>query len=491
MTLRRPETVTAGAVLLAASLAAGPVDAGQKALLIGIGEYPWLPPAFQLSGPPNDVRAMREFLVGEWGFSAADIRVLVDGDATKSGILDAMGNWLPEVTKEGDRVVIYYSGHGSQVRDDGGDERDGMDETFVPHDYGRGEAADSDMLRDDEVADALAGLSGRQVVFIADSCHSGTVTRSIGIGAMSTVQDVKPRYLPSRVTTRSIAKGRNEEPVSEEIDVHLTLSAAMPYQLAWEEDGAGIFTRHLIEALTDLKADLNGNGRVTSAEFIDHVAPKTEAWCEQVPQCRDIRFTPNMDPRNGRIVLQPVPSSDVLPAVNEEPASEQDGSEAVSDILPEIADDAVTIEIVPGGRIPIGERVSFSLTSSMDGFVTLLDLNAEGETILLFPTAEDLRNGKSGRIRADSLLLVPDLSYGVAFEATAPAGQGTLMAIVTEDLVEFDSLLDGHRNFEPIEDRLEFVGSITERLRKVWTGDPETNRRARWAVGYANYEVHE
>ena len=62
---------------------------------------------------------------------------------------------------------------------------------------------------------------------------------------------------------------------------------------------------------------------------------------------------------------------------------------------------------------------------------------------------------------------------------------------MAEDLVEFGSLLDGHRNFEPIMGKLEFVGPIADRLRKVWIGDPERNRRARWAIGYADYEVHD
>ena len=153
--------------------------------------------------------------------------------------------------------------------------------------------------------------------------------------------------------------------------------------------------------------------------------------------------------------------------------------------------DQVTVDIFPDRRIRLGEEVSFRLASSVDGHLTLLDLNAAGDLVLLFPTAEDIRRGKSGRIRAGAPLTVPDLSYGVAFEAAEPVGRNVLIAIVTEDLVDLGSLLDGHREFEPIEDGLEFAGAISGRLRAVWTGDPQANRSARWAIGYVEYEIHE
>ena len=487
MSPRWQQTLFAGAILLTAVFAHDSVHAGQKALLIGIGEYPHLPPQSQLLGPPNDVRAMRKFLIDEWGFSKTDIRVLVDEDATKSEILDALGNWLPGATRAGDRVVIYYSGHGSQVDDDNGDEGDKKDETFVPSDYGRNGDRDSDMLRDDDVADALKRILDRRVVFIADSCHSGTVTRShFDLSTDSPVENAKSRYLPA--ATRSLAIVRDEEPISQDIDdhVHLTLSAALPYQLAWEENGSGVFTNYLIEALTDLRADRNGNGRVTSAELINYIKPKTEDWCKKVPKCRQYQgFTPNMDPKNGSIVLQPAPDSEDLPVLNE------DDPDAVSDILPEFASDLVKVEIFPGHRFRIGEDLSFRLTSSVDGYLTLLDLNADGEMVLLFPTAKDIEHGKSGKIRAGAPLTVPDKSYGVAFEAIEPTGRGRLMAIVTEDSVEFESLLKGHRDFEPIEDKLEFISSIAERLYTVWTEDRKMNRGARWTIGYIDYEIHE
>ena len=473
-------------VALIAGAGPEPANAGQKALLIGAGDYPHLPQRFQLPGPANDVQEMKSFLVREWGFSPSDVRVLTDNQATKEGILHALEVWLPETTVPGDRVVVYYSGHGSQVPDENGDEEDGLDETFVPTDYGRNGNRDEDMVIDDELAAALQALRDRQVLLVADSCHSGTVTRGADFGDFTQHGTARPRYYPSGARSRSINVIRDEEPMSEELDIHLTLSAALPHQLAWESNGSGIFTSYLIEALTDMRADLNGNGRLTSAELINFVKPRTEGWCEGAKECRerDDGFSPNLDPKNETFVLQPVVASGDATVVGEEDV------DAVSDVLPVLDEDAIAIDIRPGNRHEVGDEVAFVLTSAMDGHLTLLDLNASDELVLLFPTIEDIDRGKSGRILANRPLTVPDKSYGFAFVAEPPAGEGRLIAIVTKDRVDLASLLDAHREFEPIDDKLDFVKSIAGRLYEVWTGDEE-NRGAKWAVSYAPYWISE
>jgi hypothetical protein len=231
-----------------------------------------------------------------------------------------------------------------------------------------------------------------------------------------------------------------------------------------------------------MRADLNGNGRLTSAELINFVRPRTESWCKQVEPCRTRKFTPNLDPKNEAFVLQQASAGDALPIVSEEDAG------AVSDILPALGDDAIVIDIQPGNRHRIDDEVFFRVTSATDGYLTLLDLNAGNDLVLLFPTRDDIARGKSGRIRANHALTVPDESYGFAFTAGPPVGRGQLIAIVTEDQVDLGGLLDEHRDFEPIEDKLELMKSIAERLYAVWTGDEE-NRGARWAVGYAEYRI--
>ena len=468
--------------------------AGQKALLIGVGAYPYLPEDKQLSGPPHDARAMKRFLVEHWGFSSSDVRVLLDHDATKTGILDALHNWLPSASQPGDRIVVYFSGHGTWVKDVNGDEADGRDEAFSPSDSGRTKSSD-DLILDDEIAVAFSRLADRQVLLIADSCHSGTVARRAEFDTEPGDADATARYLsPRHFVSDSMTEGparervtrfRGEEPMSREVGAHLTLSAAMPYQYSWESNGEGIFTAHLIDALTDLRADLNGNGRVTTAEAINFMKPKLKIYCQRIDKCRQVGFTPNIDPRDETFVLMPPPTDETFPVV------EEDDVEAVSDVLPSAAENMIAVEIHPNNQHRIGDEVSFTLTSDVDGYLTLFDLNAGGELVLLFPTDEDTRRGKSGRIRANQPLRVPDKSYGFTFEAQPPTGQGQLIAVVTEDRVDLSDLLAPHGDSESIEDPVTVVKSISGRLYAVWTEDEDKNRAARWAVGYIAYQISE
>ena len=337
-----------------------PADAGQKALLIGVGEYPHLPAKWRLAGPRKDVQLMNEFLIDQWGFSGSDVRVIQDREADKQKILDAIGNWLPQVTRSGDRVVIYYSGHGSQVDDVNGDEQDGKDETFVPNDYGRnpkcarvtvaaGDLAECarDMVLDDELANALEQLHDRVVILIADSCNSGTVTKGLRVDSL----DAKARYFPFPTLSKGIV--RDEDPISNDLGVQLTISAALPHQLAWESGGSGIFTKLFVRALTNKRADLSKNGVVTTAELINYVKPITEKWCYEAPECRErkLGFTPNIDPKNETFVLQPL-TGDGLQTVT------QDDAGAISDILPEFGSDTISIDILPWHRLTEGEGVS-------------------------------------------------------------------------------------------------------------------------------------
>jgi uncharacterized caspase-like protein len=458
-------------------------QAAQKALLIGVSEYPHLPPSAQLIGPANDLRAMSSFLQNHWGFAPSDIRILKDRDATKSNILTSISGWLADQTSQGDRVVIYYSGHGSHVPDRNGDEEDGEDETFVPYDYGRRGNVANDMVLDDEIGSALSKLPGREVILIADSCHSGTINRDIFGKEIADEADTRARYLPFGTGARTAPQtSRTEDPLARDAGSHITLSAALPHQLAWESRGYGIFTRNLIEGLSTGAADLNGNSRITSAELMSYIRPKTENWCKQVAQCRELQFTPNISPRNEAFILQPLLAGAPVQTVD------WGAAEDVSDVVPELNSTEIRVEILPGDVHRIGDDVQFRLTSGLDGYLTLLDITAEEELVLLFPTDEDRQAGKTGRIRAGSTLTVPDPSYGFVFEAQAPAGAGKLLAIVTEDLVDLEDLLREHGQLEPISGKMAFLKKVSARLNQPWTSDV-SNRGVRWASGYKEYEI--
>ena len=83
----------------------------QKALLIGINDYP--DPAQRLEGCINDVFTMSSVLQ-DCGVPPGAIRTCLDDRATTEGILGRM-KWLLDDPKPGDELVFYYSGHGARI----------------------------------------------------------------------------------------------------------------------------------------------------------------------------------------------------------------------------------------------------------------------------------------------------------------------------------------------------------------------------------------
>lgn len=139
----------------------------KKALIIGINNYPGT--SSDLTGCLNDAADALASLKAA-GFSCT---TLYDVKATRAAILAGM-NAVFQCTRSGDSVVVYYSGHGSQVRDASGDESDGWDEVICPADW-------PNYVSDDDIRTILAKVpAGVNIDMIFDCCHSGTGTREIG-----------------------------------------------------------------------------------------------------------------------------------------------------------------------------------------------------------------------------------------------------------------------------------------------------------------------
>ncbi len=148
----------------------------KKAFLIGINDYaPAGQSELDLNGCINDVRDMANTLI-ICGFPSSNIRLCTDKRATKAGILKGL-NWLISNAKDGDSLVFYYSGHGSQVADISGDEVDRKDEILCPHDI---DFETSVYISDDDLQTIISKLpAGVNLEIILDSCHSGTGTRDL------------------------------------------------------------------------------------------------------------------------------------------------------------------------------------------------------------------------------------------------------------------------------------------------------------------------
>jgi hypothetical protein len=168
----------------------------KRALLVGINRYP--DPADELRGCVNDVLLMRETLERRYGFDdPRGFRVLTDRRATTAAILEGLV-WLVDGATSGDSLVFHYSGHGSQVPDRNGDERDGLDEILCPYDLEW-----EHPLTDDDLAAAVAPIPrGAVLTVILDCCHSGTGLRERPRNGSG----IRHRYLPHLAEPAAFAR---------------------------------------------------------------------------------------------------------------------------------------------------------------------------------------------------------------------------------------------------------------------------------------------
>ncbi|MCH8544436.1 MAG: caspase family protein [Alcanivorax sp.] len=200
------------------SSAASDAPARQHALLVGVSEYPDLHPDLALDGPRKDIPRLRSLLLQQ-GFDAGRIRVLADGVdgaqglPTLAAITDAMEQ-LIDTAASGDLVFLHFAGHGSQSpTDDLEKEPDGLNELFLPRDVSNWNFEQKEIpnaLYDHQVGEWLDALRGKgaNVWVVFDSCHAGTMTRSVS-DADVRMRQVTPEALGIPVTRSRGAAARD------------------------------------------------------------------------------------------------------------------------------------------------------------------------------------------------------------------------------------------------------------------------------------------
>ena len=184
--------------------------ATKRALLVGINKY--ADPGSNLSGCVNDVWDMYELLTKNYGFDPDNVRVIIDERATFKNILERL-QWLIKSSKAGDEAVFYNSSHGSQVRDRNKDElSDQLDECLVTHDHDW----DNPFI-DDILYDVFKKLNKKAfLTVIADTCHSGTITRGLvpkNHGVPTDESYCKDKFIvpPLDILTRSLDRDLNRK----------------------------------------------------------------------------------------------------------------------------------------------------------------------------------------------------------------------------------------------------------------------------------------
>jgi hypothetical protein len=274
---------------------------GQKyGLFVGINAYAGgINPLF---GCVNDAKNIRSTLTTRYGFRAANTTLLKDSAATREGILGQLNGYRAKV-KKGDLFVFHYSGHGTLYPDTKSEDQDETNLTYVeaPNEEGVMEVLyprakyDSaivpvdarsrtsgkpwrNLILDDELYEMFAGFTvkGAQVVFISDSCHSGTIAKAARTDVRVRTSPLhavfgERRYSDIDFAEPSISRtGKTPQPVR---GLFVTLSGAKDNEFALDSSGEalpmGLFTSTLLKNLGTKTAN-----RLTYEKLMSAVSTK-------------------------------------------------------------------------------------------------------------------------------------------------------------------------------------------------------------------------
>ena len=271
----------------------GPIR-DKYALVVGIG-------AFKDSSIPKlrytakDARDFHDFLVDSEGgrFDPGHVKLLVDADATREGILKAV-QWIFLRAQEQDLVVIYVSSHGSPREGDLGLQGVGY---IVTYDTNR-ENMFIDALEFQDFSEKIALIKARRKVTFLDTCYSG--------------QALRPGEKNLAITSLGVSADTARLFISSEGSYLITSSNST--EQSWESDRLqnSFFTYYLLSALRqgkepptlkDVFADLS---RKVSVEVLREKAARQHPQLHPATGPADLRIgaSPILAP-SGFVPSQP------------------------------------------------------------------------------------------------------------------------------------------------------------------------------------------
>jgi hypothetical protein len=204
----------------------------KQALVVGVSDYAG--EGSDLGGIERDTGKMKR-LFEDWGF---EVKVLYDKNSMQ--IIDYLDKYGDKLNSN-DLFAFYYSGHGSHVPDVSGDESDGEDETLVLSD-GR----ENTHLLDDILYAKFNAIKAKKMIFF-DSCHSGTVFRSInGKSQPKTIspKDVKKSFSKGlSIDTKSVSMRQDSD--------FIVFSSSQDNEESLATPTGSLFTNSIYEVFSD------------------------------------------------------------------------------------------------------------------------------------------------------------------------------------------------------------------------------------------------
>ncbi|WP_353218252.1 caspase family protein [Sandarakinorhabdus sp.] len=392
---------------LATTLSSGAL-AENRALLIGVGAYQ-SPDVNKLPGIDKDVLMMADF---SKRLGVAAPVVLMDRAATRDGILAAMKTALTQNVSADDVILIYYSGHGTQVADTDGDEPDGGDEVILGYDTGYMTTANGDkglrgVINDDEIGQLLRQSPSKNVILMIDACHSGTIDRSAALpgGFQGETRGVSKFFSWSGMGGKA-PKAFNPQARAGDAagsGAYVSLSAAADSEVAQATSTGSVFTVGVTRAIAEKSAgraitprDLLNGARVFITQERQTQTPEINGSPDLMD--KPLKLTSVAD-GNGPNWTRIYNTANKLPKVE------------VSGVKAQYTD---------------GEKLVFDIDVKSDGYLNIVDVGPDDNVTLLFPNKFQPANKvTAGRFTVPASAMPFDLPAG------SPYGRSMIVAFLT------------------------------------------------------------
>lgn len=423
----------------------------RHALVIGISEYadPAVP---ALKGVKHDMQSARR-MAAAMAIPEANIRMLRDRDATADRIRAEIEG-LQTRMADGDRLFIYYSGHGTRWYDER-TKQDDCTEGLL--------ASDGQVLTNAELGQRLSPLAKRadKMLVFYDACFSGGVagapfrTRSLTVAG----EQVTPKFTragapeqcakPSNFKTRSLALVMQQQQALPENVVHV--AASRPDEVSFDSSTQGGFaTAAWRDCLLGEAKDLDKSGAITADEVTACAQAKVTSALAGQPGILGQQMTVAGNPKfvpawigaafapaavapvaaaPTAAAKPPTPISTPTPAPTAEPPVPDATPAKVLAELHSQRDGQRKVEAKPRKeRMVIGkDLLEIDVTPSRDGYLYVALAGSDGESLyLLYPN--DL--AQDNRVKAGQKLTLPGKGWEIV--AGGPPGFETLLVMVTD-----------------------------------------------------------
>ena len=246
-----------------------------------------------LQGCVNDARAIESAIRP----IAATVRVLLDSEVTRAAFFQSWQQMVAQ-SSPGDTLLVTYSGHGSQENGStAAHTADGLHDTFVLSNFDSSQPPlNAERILDDEMQGLWRSVQGRDtVIFLADSCHAGGMTREADPRVEVHFRTAGPYDIEGELATPVIIP---TDASRLELPHVVFLSGAQHHELVPEIQIDGRFqgALSLSFAKAIAEADTDRNNVITGAELSTYVLRSTRAFSDssQHPSVRwpqaDVRF---------------------------------------------------------------------------------------------------------------------------------------------------------------------------------------------------------